>query len=98
MRTLSKEIRVTGLLEKIQPIIRDEQDGMEKTTSIDPSFVDHITRMNIKQVMKEIPQKSQVIADMLEKGEIAITGGLYDVETGRVHFFEHENILAPLPR
>jgi carbonic anhydrase len=87
---------LTGLLEKIQPLIRNEQDGMEKSTPIDPAFVDHITRMNIKHVMKEIPKKSQVIAEMLEKGDIVMAGGLYDVETGRVHFFEHEMLLAPV--
>jgi hypothetical protein len=27
---------------------------------------------------------------MLQKGDIALAGGLYEVETGHVHFFEHD--------
>jgi carbonic anhydrase len=29
-----------------------------------------------------------VLREMLEKGEIGIVGGMYDLSTGEVHFFE----------
>jgi carbonic anhydrase len=86
---------LTGLLEKIQSVISQEQNGKENIPSQDPTFVEHVTRLNIQHVMNEIPQRSKVIADMLEKGEIALAGGLYDVETGRVHFFENDTMLLP---
>jgi carbonic anhydrase len=86
---------LTGLLGKIQSVISKEQHGKENIPSQDPTFVEHVSRLNVQYVMNEIPQRSKVIADMLEKGEIAIIGGLYDVETGRVHFFENDIISAP---
>jgi carbonic anhydrase len=79
---------LTGLLEKIQSVISQEQKSSEQKPSRDPAFVDHITRLNIQHVMNEIAERSPVIADMLRNGEIALVGGLYDVETGMVHFFE----------
>jgi carbonic anhydrase len=86
---------LTGLLQKIQTVISQEQQDKEATNPQDPTFVEHIARLNIKHVMNEIPQRSKVIAEMVEKGEIAIIGGLYDVETGRVHFFENDLQASP---
>jgi carbonic anhydrase len=40
--------------------------------------------------MSQIPQQSAILAEMLKKGEIALTGGIYDVETGKVDFFDSE--------
>jgi carbonic anhydrase len=80
---------LTGLLEKIQTVIKE--DGSQGKTSADPGFVEHITRLNIQHVLDEILKRSPVIAEMLQKGEIAVVGGLYEVETGHVHFLEQGN-------
>jgi carbonic anhydrase len=42
--------------------------------------------------MREIPNRSNVLREMVEAGEIAIIGGMYDVETGRVEFYENSMI------
>ena len=38
--------------------------------------------------------KSPSLAEMIEKGDIAIVGAMYDVESGRVGFFEDDNSLS----
>jgi carbonic anhydrase len=38
--------------------------------------------------MQYIQQHSSVLAEMLEQGQIAIVGAIYDVQTGRVNFLE----------
>ena len=86
---------LTGLLEKIQSIAVNEQ-GNTINLSSDPIFVDHVTKLNIKYVMNEIPKRSPIIADMLEKGDIIIAGGLYEVDKGHVQFFEREIMASPI--
>jgi carbonic anhydrase len=86
---------LTGLLEKIQSVAVNEKDTTPRL-SADPLFVDHITRLNIKHVMNEIPKRSPIIAGMLEKGDIVIAGGMYEVETGQVQLFEREIMLSPV--
>ncbi|HET9277808.1 MAG TPA: carbonic anhydrase family protein [Flavitalea sp.] len=87
---------LTGLLEKIQSIAADEHNTTIKPPT-DPLFVDHVARLNVKHVMNEIPGRSPIIAEMLQKGDIVIAGGLYEVETGHVQFFERE-IIAFVPK
>ena len=38
--------------------------------------------------MKEIRERSPILRDMLDKGEIALVGGMYDLSTGKVQFFD----------
>ena len=85
---------LTGLLEKIQSIAANEKNATGKPSG-DPLFVDHVARLNTKHVMNEIPKRSPIIAELLEKGSIVIAGGLYEVETGHVQFFEREIIASP---
>ena len=86
---------LTGLLEKIRSVIHEERENGENISNSDPLFVEHVARLNVKHVMKEIPKRSQVIAGLLENGSIALIGGLYEVETGSVYFYENEMIGSP---
>lgn len=56
------------------------------TTSSD--YVNDVARANVKQSMQDLIDKSEILADMVEKGEIKIVGGLYDVSSGVVEFFK----------
>jgi carbonic anhydrase len=85
---------LTGLLEKIQSVAANGEDTTVGP-STDPLFVDHVTKLNIKHVMNEIPRRSPIIAEILQKGDIVIAGGLYEVEKGQVQFFEREIIESP---
>lgn len=50
------------------------------------SFVEEVTRVNVKNNIAYILQKSDVLRDMVEKGDIGIVGAIYDVKTGKVEF------------
>ena len=86
---------LTGLLEKIQSVAANEQHAANNSSG-DSQFVDYVAKLNIKHVMNEIPKRSSIISDMLQTGDIVIAGGLYEVETGHVQFFERE-IIASVP-
>jgi carbonic anhydrase len=38
--------------------------------------------------MKDIREKSPVLRELLDSGDLHLAGGIYDVETGRAAFFE----------
>ena len=38
--------------------------------------------------MRDIREKSAVVRKLLESGAVRLSGGIYDVETGRVTFFD----------
>jgi carbonic anhydrase len=37
--------------------------------------------------MQQIRERSPVLREMLDQGKIGLVGGMYDLETGEVHFF-----------
>jgi carbonic anhydrase len=53
-------------------------------------FCNHVTRENVVQSILDLKSRSSILEDMCYKGEIKIVGGVYDVKTGVVEFFEPE--------
>lgn len=52
------------------------------------SFIDAVTMINVKNNMAYILKHSNVLREMVEKGEVGIVGAIYDVKTGQVNFLE----------
>lgn len=79
---------LTALLKKIEPAVSAENETTENRNSSNLDFVDRVARLNVRHVIAEIRQKSPVLAEMIDLHEIAVIGGMYDVETGKVEFCE----------
>ncbi len=79
---------LTVLLSKIQPAVFRENKTTTVRTSANKEFVENVAEINVKISMKSIVERSYVLAQMLEQGEIAIIGAMYDVETGKVEFYK----------
>ena len=77
---------VSQLLHKIEPSVQKVAAENEDVTS--PESIQKVSDLNVLASMEEIRKRSDILREMEEKGEIAIVGGMYDVETGKVHFFE----------
>ena len=43
---------------------------------------------DVRQVLRQIPSRSPILADLIEQGHVGIAGGLYDIESGEVKFFD----------
>jgi carbonic anhydrase len=85
---------LSGLLDKIRPAI-DRTLSPPSHNGTRPAYFDAVAANNVHHVMDQIAAKSPILHEMAENGEIAIVGGMYDIETGRVEFFEHPD-LCPL--
>lgn len=77
---------LTSLLTKIRPAIDDEDSVRDNRTGSNGEFVEKVTKLNVKRVMNEIVQRSPIIKEMNEKGEIRIVGGYHDLASGAVNF------------
>ena len=74
---------LTELVAKIQPAVAASGPG----TSKDHAYVDKVGEQNVRQVMKEIREKSPVLKELLDSGATGLVGGMYDLETGAVTFY-----------
>jgi carbonic anhydrase len=78
---------LTALLSKIRPAVDDETTTSAGRSSANPEFVEKVAAINVKRTVKSIMQRSQIIKEMVDKGEIGIVGGMHDISTGEVQFY-----------
>jgi carbonic anhydrase len=79
---------LTALLAKIQPAVAAESTTKENRNSSNADFVDNVTSINVRQVVKSIVARSPILASLIEIGQIGIVGGMHNIETGEVLFYE----------
>lgn len=79
---------LTILLEKLKPAIHSEKSVTNNRNASNPEFVEKVASLNVKLTMAQIKGKSEILNQMIKNNEIALIGGMYDVETGEVDFYE----------
>jgi carbonic anhydrase len=81
---------LTELLSKLQPAVYSEKDthSADRRNSKNPVFVENVAAINVRRSVKSIIERSYIIEQMVESGEIGVIGAMYDVETGMVEFYE----------
>jgi carbonic anhydrase len=79
---------LTGLIAKIKPAVEQESVTSENRNSSNSAFVENVAELNVSLSVKNILLKSPIIADMVKNGDIGIVGGIHDITTGEVKFFE----------
>ncbi len=77
---------LTGLLNKIEPVIENEKSYQEDRSGKNLEFVNKVSEMNVKHSIDLIMKKSDILMQMQEEGLIKIIGGMYDVSNGQVSF------------
>lgn len=79
---------LTELLSKIQPAVYQEKTTHENRTASNNVFVENVAEINVKQSVKNIMERSSVLKQMIENGEVGIIGAMHNLETGKVVFYE----------
>lgn len=80
---------LTGMLAKIKPAVRavKHPEDPTKRNSSNIEFVNNVAKKNVELTIEDILDRSTVLAEMHENGEIDIVGGMYDIESGGVTFY-----------
>jgi carbonic anhydrase len=77
---------ITALLENVKPAVEALSDYPGERTSANPEFVHLVAEKNVELTIQNILEKSPIVAEMVETGEVKIVGGLYDLHTGEVEY------------
>lgn len=85
---------LSGLLRKIEHAIELESETIGERTSRNPEFVARVAELNVLLVKRQVMDRSPLLAGMIEAGELALVGGMYDVDTGSVEFYDSRMLLG----
>lgn len=76
------------LISHIRPAVRQSQFPTNEQSAKNDAFVCEVCDLSVKLQIKEIIENSEIIYDMLDKKQIGIVGGVYDISTGKVNLLE----------
>ncbi|MGV3696037.1 carbonic anhydrase family protein [Flavobacterium sp.] len=84
---------LTELLSKIQPSVYQEKETTDERSSKNPEFVENVSQINVKRNVKNIIERSFILEQMIQNGEIGIVGAMHDIETGKVVFYDDSQFI-----
>ena len=79
---------LTALLSKIRPAIKAIPSSVQPRNSKNKTFVEMVAKENVLLAMRQIRERSPVLREMIDSGQIRVVGGMFDLETGKVTFYE----------
>jgi carbonic anhydrase len=79
---------LTTLLSKIKPALDKETETKTERNGNNKPFVEKVTINNIFLTVQKVKEQSSILNELEHTKQIKIIGGLYDVDTGRVIFYE----------
>ena len=78
---------LTELLSKIQPSVYQEKETLTNRNASNEPFVENVAQINVKRSVKNSIERSFILEQMVENGEIGIVGAMHNIETGEVIFY-----------
>lgn len=79
---------LTGLLAKIKPVMAAVPADVRPRTTKNDAFVNAVSAANVKLVLQQIRERSPILRELLDQGKIGLVGGMYDLSTGQVEFYD----------
>ncbi len=80
---------LTALLSKIQPAVYDEKTETNNRNSSNSEFVEKVASINVKRTVNAIMERSPILKEMIQNGEIGIIGGMHNIADGEVTFYSN---------
>ena len=79
---------LTATLANINPAVRAVRGDYTPRNSKNTEFVQAVSKMNVNLTMQKLRDRSVVLREMLDNGEIGMVGAMYDVSTGKITFYQ----------
>jgi carbonic anhydrase len=79
---------ISALVAKIMPAVERLRDFDGEQSSRNESFVDAVSKMNVRLTLDNIRQGSPILKEMEDNGELKIVGAYYDIETGKISILD----------
>jgi len=78
---------LTGLLDKIQPSVAEAKEKLPGVASTDGKFIEAVAELNVHHVLQQIREQSPVLRELIDSGQVGLVGGIYNLDSGKVEFF-----------
>ncbi len=79
---------LTAALANINPAVRTVEGDYTPRSSKNADFVQAVTEMNVRLNLQKLRDRSIVLREMIDKGEIGLVGAMYDLNSGKVEFYK----------
>jgi carbonic anhydrase len=79
---------LTATLANINPAVNAVAGNYTPRSSANAAFVEAVAEMNVKLTMQKLRDRSLVLGEMIDKGQIGPVGAMYNLTTGKVEFYE----------
>lgn len=80
---------ITALLNKIKPAIDLETVTTTERNGSNETFLYNVTENNVHLNVLKVREQSSILNKMEQSNQIKIIGGLHDIDTGKVTFYEN---------
>ena len=77
---------LTTTLANINPAVQANVGNYSPANSSNDKFVHAVAEDNVRLNMQKLRDRSIVLREMIDNGEIALVGAMYDINTGKVIF------------
>lgn len=77
---------LTGLLQKIEPVIEMEKTVKTQRDGNNREFVNKVVALNARYSAQHIANRSTIISELIEQQKLKIVSAVYDISTGKVEF------------
>ena len=85
---------LSALLSKVKPAIESEVLTKENRNANNSVFVENVAKLNVHLALKQIPEQSSIVAELIKNGKVTLVGAMYNVETGVVEFYDNEGMAS----
>lgn len=79
---------LSTLLNKIQPAVYLERTVRRDRTSANHEYVERVTEIQVRRSVEAVVERSVLMRELIEAGQLGLIGGVYSIETGEVTFLE----------
>ena len=80
---------LTALLDKIQLSVAEAKEKFPGVAVTDSKFIQAVAELNVSHVKQQIREQSSVLRELIDSGQVGLVGGIYDLDSGKVQFFNH---------
>jgi carbonic anhydrase len=77
---------LTATLSHIAPAVYVVTDVPGERTSKNAAFVQHVADANVRLTVQALTERSAVLRDLVDHGQLKVVGAMYDLASGQVHF------------
>jgi carbonic anhydrase len=79
---------LSTLLNKIQPSVYLERTVTTDRTAANDVFVEKVNAIHVRRSVEAVIERSPILREMVQRGEVGIIGGIYSLDDGVVTFLE----------